>query len=131
MCPLFTLGLADPYLARKAKQQTKQKNNNNKNKRKQRLAPCIKHANTVYAQYPNILLYIAFLSYTQAKSITWDFDSAVVFFLEYTYYFCLLFLPSLINFSSHLFSCKSKSCVNSLERNPELLPEQLLPQTLR
>lgn len=104
MCPLFTLGLADPYLARKAKQQTKQKNNNNKNKRKQRLAPCIKHANTVYAQYPNILLYIAFLSYTQAKSITWDFDSAVVFFLEYTYYFCLLFLPSLINFSSHLTS---------------------------
>lgn len=62
----------------------------------------------------------------------WDFNSAVVCFLEYTtYYFCLLFIYSLISFLPIPFLVESKSCAYSLERNPELLPEQLLSQTLR
>lgn len=62
----------------------------------------------------------------------WDFNSAVVCFLEYiTYYFCLLFIYSLISFFPIPFLVESKSCAYSLERNPELLPEQLLSQTLR
>lgn len=42
MCPLFTLGLADPYLARKAKQQTNKTEKQQQQKQKEAEA-CTMH----------------------------------------------------------------------------------------
>lgn len=74
------------------------------------ISPCLKQAGTVSARYCDILLWVVLLLRAVAKILSWNFHSAVNFFLGYKYYFCLLLILESIFFLS-LFLYVKELCL--------------------